>query len=257
MERETYYDNVRFSADVLREAYGVFLAQVDPEGTAPVYGWHEAELGNDTWDRDSVEEFFEDYRRGTGHASFNMSPRTDWHANIRVFVWGEPGHAFTSVSVDAPLKSQIDAVFEVFDNHARESIVHRPAVFIGHGGSGDWRKLHDCIGDRHGGDIEEYEIGGPAGHGVGDVLEGRQETEGSAILVITAEDVARGHPQELSLDLVREAGVFQGKLGFWSTTLLLEQGVRGFPGMPSIPEIRFPRGNIEESFDDVLAALRR
>ena len=80
---------------------------------------------------------------------------------------------------------------------------------------------------------------------------------GSAILVITAEDVARGHPQELRLDLVREAGVFQGKLGFWSTTLLLEQGVKGLPDMPSIPEIRFPRGNIEEGFDDVLAALRR
>ena len=35
MKRETYYDNVRFSADVLREAYRVFLAQVDPGRNGP------------------------------------------------------------------------------------------------------------------------------------------------------------------------------------------------------------------------------
>ena len=178
-----------------------------------------------------MEEFFEDYRRGAGPAYFNMSPRTESHANLYVFVWGEPGIANTTVSVEAPLKPQIDAVFEVFDNHARESIVYRPAVFIGHGRSGDWRKLHDHIRDRHAVDVEEYEIARPAGHDVGDVLEGPAGEGGFC----DSRDDGRGRcsrpsSKSCSLALAREAGVFQGKLGFWSTTLLLEQGVRGIAG---------------------------
>ena len=35
MKREIYYDDIRFSADVLREAYRVFLAQGRPRGNGP------------------------------------------------------------------------------------------------------------------------------------------------------------------------------------------------------------------------------
>ena len=50
MKRETAYDNVRFSTDVLREAYRVFMAQVDPGGTAPLSSASRAEVGNRAFD---------------------------------------------------------------------------------------------------------------------------------------------------------------------------------------------------------------
>ena len=100
-------------------------------------------------------------------------------------------------------------------------------VFIGHGRSQAWRDLEEHIGNRHRCRIEPYEIGSRAGHAIRDILEVEGAEDGCAILVVTGEDVALDPSSALRLGLAHEAGVFQGKLGFDSTTILLEQGDPG------------------------------
>ena len=85
MKRNTMYSNVRFSADVLREAYRVFMAQVDPGGTAPLSSKSSVELGNRTLGLDSVEEFFEEYGKCSG-AHLLAEPLTDHRGRMRVIV---------------------------------------------------------------------------------------------------------------------------------------------------------------------------
>ena len=60
----------------------------------------------------------------------------------------------TYITVAAPHRSQIDAVFEVFDRHAPESVEIPKMVFIGHGVSRAWRDLDDHIRAQHGCEIE-------------------------------------------------------------------------------------------------------
>ena len=57
-------------------------------------------------------------------------------------------------------------------------------------------------------------------------------------------------------NVVHEAGLFQGTLGFNKAIVLLEQGTEEFSNIGGIQQIRFSKGNIKEAFGDVLAVLR-
>ena len=58
-------------------------------------------------------------------------------------------------------------------------------------------------------------------------------------------------------NVVHEAGLFQGKLGFSRAIILLEEGTEEFSNIHGLHQIRFGKGNIKESFGDVLAVLKR
>ena len=252
MKRKTMYDNVRFSADVLREAFRIFMAQLDPGGTAPLSSASGAEVGNLTLDLDSVEEFFEEYGRGS-HAHLLAEPLTDHQGRMRVIAVPGSGSGFTSVEVEAPYRSQIDAVFEILDNHVHQSVMLK--VFIGHGRSQAWRELEEHVRNRHRCRIEPYEIGSRAGHAIRDILEVEEAEEGCAILVVTGEDVALNPSSALRLDLAHEAGVLQGRLGFDNVMILAEQGSQSLSGMRRLRQIRFRKDSMRETFGLVSAAL--
>jgi len=52
-----------------------------------------------------------------------------------------------------------------------EEYADEPIIFIGHGQSSAWKELYDHLRDKHGFEIEAYEIGARAGHTVRDILE--------------------------------------------------------------------------------------
>jgi predicted nucleotide-binding protein len=58
-------------------------------------------------------------------------------------------------------------------------------------------------------------------------------------------------------NVVHETGLFQGRLGFGSAVVLLEQGTEAFSNIDGVQQIRFAKGNIREAFGDVLAVLKR
>lgn len=102
-----------------------------------------------------------------------------------------------------------------------------------------------------------YEIGARAGHTIRDVVEEMMEKSSFAILVMTGDDHladGRTHPR---LNVVHEAGLFQGHLAFGRAIVLLEEGTEEFSNIHGIHQIRFSRGNIRETFGDVLATIRR
>jgi len=58
-------------------------------------------------------------------------------------------------------------------------------------------------------------------------------------------------------NVIHEAGLFQGRLGFEKAIVLLEEGCREFSNINGIEQIRFSKGNIKETFGDVVAVIRR
>jgi len=78
-----------------------------------------------------------------------------------------------------------------------------------------------------------------------------------ALLVMTGEDETAEGGFRARQNVVHEAGLFQGKLGFERAIVLLEEGVEEFSNIHGITQIRFKRGNIRETYGDVLATLRR
>jgi predicted nucleotide-binding protein len=130
-------------------------------------------------------------------------------------------------------------------------------VFIGHGGDSQWRDLKDHLHEKHDYAIEAYEIGSRAGHTIRDILEEMLDSSSFALLVMTGEDETKDGKTLARQNVVHEAGLFQGKLGFSRAIILLEDGTEEFSNIHGLQQIRFSKGRIRESFGDVLAVLKR
>jgi len=59
------------------------------------------------------------------------------------------------------------------------------------------------------------------------------------------------------MNVVHEAGLFQGRLGFTRAIVLLEEGCQEFSNIQGLGQIRFPGGNISAVFEEVRRVLER
>jgi predicted nucleotide-binding protein len=207
---------------------------------------------------ENEEEFFAEYRRpgSLGHLMFDIL-RPDSRLLIH-------GHGLSvGVAITAPSRPQIEAVSAVFERNAASCAVSQPTVdreptiFIGHGRSPLWRDLKDHLHEKHGIKVEAYEIGARAGHAVRDVLEEMLSKSAFALLVLTGEDMTLDGSSRARQNVIHEAGLFQGRLGFHRAVVLLEEGTEEFSNIHGLEQIRFAKGKIKETFGDVLATIRR
>src|SRR4051812_37042474 len=87
-------------------------------------------------------------------------------------------------------------------------------VFLGHGRSLVWRDLKDFLNDRLGLQYEEFNRDPAAGISTVDRLSTMLDNAAFAFLVLTAEDAHADGSQHARENVVHEAGLFQGRLGF-------------------------------------------
>src|SRR5215467_9401 len=78
-----------------------------------------------------------------------------------------------------------------------------------------------------------------------------------AFLVLTAEDEQADGTLRPRENVVHEAGLFQGKLGFKKAILLLEETCEKFSNAVGLGHISFPPGNIKATFEQVREVLAR
>jgi predicted nucleotide-binding protein len=78
-----------------------------------------------------------------------------------------------------------------------------------------------------------------------------------AFLVMTAEDEMADGAVQARMNVVHEAGLFQGRLGFTRAVVMLEEGCEQFSNIEGLGQIRFPGGNIAAAFEEVRRVLER
>jgi predicted nucleotide-binding protein len=105
--------------------------------------------------------------------------------------------------------------------------------------------------------VEAYEVGARAGHTIRDVLTDMLGKSLFACLVLTAEDEMADGTMRARQNVIHEAGLFQGRLGFNKAIILIEEGTEEFSNIQGVQQIRFSKGNVKETFGEVLATLRR
>ena len=120
-----------------------------------------------------------------------------------------------------------------------------------------WRDLKDFIQDRLGLPWDEFNRVPVAG--VTNITRLSQMLDDAAIafLVLTGEDEqadAKLHPR---MNVVHEAGLFQGRLGFTKAIILLQEGCEEFSNIEGLGQIRFPKGNIQAVFEEIRRVLER
>jgi predicted nucleotide-binding protein len=130
-------------------------------------------------------------------------------------------------------------------------------VFLGHGRSGEWRKLKDFLQDRLGLPWDEFNRVPVAGVTNIARLSEMLDSAAVAFIILTAEDeMADGHTQA-RMNVIHEAGLFQGRLGFTKAILLLEEGCSQFSNIEGLGQIRFAKGNIATAFEEIRLVLER
>jgi predicted nucleotide-binding protein len=130
-------------------------------------------------------------------------------------------------------------------------------VFIAHGRAAAWRELKDFVQDRVRLPWDEFNRMPAAG--VTNIARLSEMLDAAAIafLVMTAEDELADGTVQARMNVIHEAGLFQGRLGFTRAIVMLEDGCEEFSNVSGLGQIRLPRGNISASFEEVRRVLER
>ncbi|QYF74753.1 TIR domain-containing protein [Cryobacterium sp. PAMC25264] len=286
--KTTTYPRVHFPPETIASAFTEFTALTtemyaaaqaaspartgEPETTAPAwithYGSMTVEAGNDRWSFDTHHEFFEELRKPHESASvdfgipYNLQIENGLYLAISI---GET-RSGTQVSIRNASRAgtaRLSAIFEAAaptyqSPEPSPEPIPKPRIFVGHGGKGgQWRDLKDHLTDVHGYEVVAFESGARAGNVVRDVLSSMLDASTFAILVMTGEDAQDDGTMRARQNVVHEAGLFQGRLGFSRAIILLEDGTANFSNLDGIQYIPFSAGNIRETFGDVLGTIRR
>lgn len=257
MKKTFDYELTRFSADILREAANELFKDINFEGNVPLLDLS-VQLDDGRWEHDNEEEFFSDYNRSKKGGEYRKYFK-DYMFGASIY------DSATTIRVKAPIRAKIQSVFNVLDKNIEISKIPeptkpplpKPIAFIGHGRNTQWRDLKDHLHDKHGYEIEAYEIGARAGHAIRDILEEMLSRSSFAILVMTGEDETPDGNFRARQNVIHEIGLFQGKLGFNKAIVLLEEGTEEFSNIHGIEQIRFKKENIKETFGEILAVLKR
>lgn len=242
---------------MLQEAIAVFRRRREGESKADLLTL-EVYVDGANWHHDSESEFYADYRRSTSDFFYRESHYTKPEGRLTI-----KGYSTDCwVSVEAASRPEIEDVLGVFERNATNAKLpaakaKQPKIFIGHGRSLQWRELKDHLQDKHEYCVKAYEVGARAGHAIRDIVTEMLDESNFALLLLTAEDEMQDGKMRARQNVIHEAGLFQGRLGFHRAVVLLEEGVEEFSNISGIEQIRFGSGRIRETFGEVLATLKR
>lgn len=143
------------------------------------------------------------------------------------------------------------------ERYSRRALEVGTNVFIGHGGSRIWKDVKDFIQDRIGLPWDEFNRVPVAG--VTNIARLSEMLDNAAIafLVMTAEDEQADGEWHARMNVVHEAGLFQGRLGFTKAIVLLEEGCEEFSNIEGLGQIRFPKGDVSPAFEEIRRVLER
>ena len=257
MKREKDYQRIRVSPQgwrlLAKLAQGTFIR---PLKTASGYVWKD----RGRWGFDTLDDFLTDVNPLS--SSLYLRFADEKHDSTVVHFRQE--HTWFSWDVDGATKSEIvtfERDAEVIIESQQIPIIEDPAptpivrVFIGHGRATDWRELKDHLSDKHGVEVEAYEMGSRAGHTIRDVLEDMLRASSLAVLIHTPEDELADGTYCSRPNVIHETGLFQGRLGFAKAIVLLKSGTSEFSNLAGVQQVRYCE--IRETFGDVLAWMKR
>ena len=140
---------------------------------------------------------------------------------------------------------------------SKDKPIAQRKIFIGHGRSNDWRDLKDLLQDRLNLEWDEFNRESTAGITTIARLEVMLNEASFAFLVMTAEDEHHDSTLHARENVIHEAGLFQGKLGFQKAIILLEEGCAEFSNIKGLTYIPFPKGNIRAISEEIRRVLER
>lgn len=132
-----------------------------------------------------------------------------------------------------------------------------PCVFIGHGRSKLWARIQVFLERELGLTTVSYESESRTSLSIVPILEKMLLEATFAVLLLTAEDETADGTHRARQNVVHEAGLFQGHLGFQRVVMLVQDGLEEFSNVAGVQYISFSGDQIEQAFWELQKVLVR
>ncbi len=212
-----------------------------------------------------------DYNKTLFDNLFDKSPLFGWHGSVMVAVTGQSlyedidDHKENISRWINDLESIYERLklYEELPNNTQQPMNNdtvsneNKKIFIGHGRSHIWRALKDFIVEELELPYEEFERISTAGNSISNRLEEMLEESCIAFIIMTGEDEHADNLLHARENVIHEVGLFQGRLGFEKSIILLEDGCERFSNIEGLIYISFPKWNIEAAFERIRKVLKR
>jgi len=133
----------------------------------------------------------------------------------------------------------------------------KQCVFIGHGRNPLWARLQLFLENDLNLVTVNYESESRVGDSIVPVLEKMLSQATFAVLILTAEDETAVGGKRARQNVIHEAGLFQGKLGFRKAILLRQEGLEDFTNVAGLQYIGFSGDRIDQTFYELQRVLKR
>lgn len=127
-------------------------------------------------------------------------------------------------------------------------------VFLGHGRSSVWLRVKEYVEKELGLPVNAFETEPRTSQHIIEILTRLLSGSDLAVIVLTAEDLTAGGGIRARQNVIHEAGLFQGRLGFERVILLEQTGIEEPSNLAGLQTIRFNH-RVEESFYDLRRIL--
>ena len=204
-----------------------------------------------------IEEFWSQWR-ASGGDGFYIPPRETADTDSTVQRMQVLLHGLASLSeteFQEIAKRVVDAVQGA--SASPQATVRQPCVFIGHGRSRLWARVKMYLEDELGLATVTYESESRTGDSIVPILEKMLDQATFALLLLTAEDEGIAGGRRARQNVIHEAGLFQGRLGFKRAVLLVQNGIEEFSNVAGLQHIPFSDENVEQAFYELQRVLKR
>lgn len=130
-------------------------------------------------------------------------------------------------------------------------------IFIGHGRSSVWAKVNVFLHDENNLKTNYFERENHTSESIVPILEDFLSKSTFAILVMTAEDETAEEKIRARQNVVHEAGLFQGRLGFGKVVILKQKGLEEFSNIDGLQYIEFSDDHVEQTFYELGRKLKK
>jgi predicted nucleotide-binding protein len=130
-------------------------------------------------------------------------------------------------------------------------------IFIGHGRSQLWARLQVFLKDELELKTLSFESESRTSESIVNILKGFLDKSSFAILVLTAEDGTADGKSRARQNVIHEAGLFQGRLGFDKVIILKQEGIEEFSNIAGLQYIPFSNNNIEQTFYELQRKFKK
>jgi predicted nucleotide-binding protein len=203
-----------------------------------------------------IEEFFAQWRPSSGDPSWFPPPQTsDIDSTVRDINQLTTELAKMETSAFQDLITKHSPTFQATMQH-NGNTAKTPCIFIGHGHSKLWARVKVFLDELHIPTVT-YESESRVGESIVPVLEKMLDQATFAVLILTAEDETASGELRARQNVIHEAGLFQGRLGFKKAVLLRQKGLENFSNVDGLQDIRFSGDDIEHTFYQLERVLKR